>query len=184
MYTDTYGIYYAGDGELRMLSNGVWKGRLFRWWPRTRADSEHMEIDFAPELRIIRDDGWVSLELLLVNNATMTVWVEEAKVVLADLDANWQTAIPTGQASHEIRQNVIAKEMLAISLARAIYDAAGRPQGTYSCLAYIEVHYRFDDEWFSKTLETYRVEMGALSVRGLHRLRWYEKKARPGDRPG
>jgi hypothetical protein len=157
---------------------------LFRLWRKTRAESEYAESSFAPELRIIRDDGWTSLELLLVNNATMTVWVEEAKVVLTDLDANWQTSFPTGQASHEIRQNVIAKEMLSVSLAGAIYDAAGRPQGRYSCLAYIDVHFRFDDDWFSKTLETYKVQMGALTVLGLHRLRWYEKKARPGNRPG
>jgi len=113
----------------------------------------------------------------------MTVWVEEATVVLTDLDANWQTSIPTGQARREIRQNVRANESLGLSLAGAIYDAAGRPQGRYSCLVYIEVHYRFDDEWFSKGLDTFRVEMGAFTVHGFHRLRWYEKKPRPNDHP-
>ena len=166
-----------------MLDGGVWKGRLFRLWRKTRAESEYVESSFASELRINRDDGGVSLDLLLVNDASMTVWVEEATVVLTDLDANWQTSIPTGQARHEIRQNVRANESLGLSLAGAIYDAAGRPQGRYSCLVYIEVHYRFDDEWFSKGLDTHRVEMGALTVHGLHRLRWYENKARPNDHP-
>jgi hypothetical protein len=166
-----------------MLDGGVWKGRLFRLWRKTRAESEYVESSFASELRINREDGWVSLELLLVNDASMTVWVEEATVALTDLDANWQTSIPTGQARREIRQNVRASESLGLSLAGAIYEAAGRPQGRYSCLVYIEVHYRFDDEWFSKGLDIFRVEMGALTVHGLHRLRWYEKKARPNNHP-
>lgn len=162
--------------ELYMLDGRVWKDRLFCWWRKTRTELEHIEIDFAPKLRIIRNDGRVSLELLLVNDARMTVWVEEAKFVLADLDANWQSAIPTGQAIHEIRRNVRAKETLGVSLARAIYDASGRPHGPYSCVVYIEVRYRFNDRWFSKTLDTYKVEMGAFTVVGLHRLRWYEKR--------
>src|SRR6266850_4184399 len=153
-------IRYSPHRGLHMLGDGVWKGRLFRWWRKTRNESEHIEIDFTPKLRINRDDGGVSLDLLLVNDARMTVWVEEATVVLTDLDAIWQTSIPNGQARHEIRQNVRANESLELSLAGAIYDAAGRPQGRYSCLVYIEVHYRFDDEWFSKGLDTYRVEMG------------------------
>jgi hypothetical protein len=158
-----------------MLGGRVWKGKLSGIWRKIENESEHSETNFSAKLRIIRDDGWVSLELLLLNDARMTVWVEEAKVVLTDLDANWQTSIATGQARHEIRQSVQPKETLSVSLASAIYDASGRPQGTYSCLIYPEVRYRFDEEWFSRTLDTYRVTMGALTVLGLHHLRWYEK---------
>lgn len=166
-----------------MLAVRVWKDRLFRWWRKTRTESEHSGNDFAPKLRNIRDDGWVSLELLLVNHASVTVWVEEAIVVLTHLDANWQTSIPTVQARHEIRQNVRANETLGVSLARATYDAAGRPQGTYSCLICIEVRYRLGEEWFSRTLGTYEVEMAALTVLALGRSRWYEKRVRRSDRP-
>jgi hypothetical protein len=118
-----------------------------------------------------------------VNNASVTVWVEEAIVVLTDLDATWQTSIPTGQAKHKIRQNVRANESLVLSLVGAIYDAAGRPQGTYSCLVCIDVRCRVGEEWFSKTLDTCKVEMAALEVLGLRRSRWYEKKVKVSGRP-
>jgi hypothetical protein len=166
-----------------MLGTRVWMDRLSRSWLKVETESEHSEIDFAPRLRIVRNNGWVSLELLLVNDASTMAWVEEAMVVLTDLDATWQTSVSTGQARHEIRQNVRANETLALSLARAIYDAAGRPQGAYSCLICVVVRYRLGDEWFEKALDACRVEMAALTVLGLRRSRWYDKKVRPKDRP-
>jgi hypothetical protein len=166
-----------------MLRDRFWKGRLFRWWRKAGSESGHIEIRFDPQLKINRYEGGGSLDLLLVNDAEITVWVEEARIVLTDLDANWQTSIPTGQAKHEIRQNVRASESLELSLAGAIYDAAGRPQGTYSCLIFSDVRFRVGDDWFNKTLDTYKVEMTGLKARSLHRSRWHEKKARPSDRP-
>jgi hypothetical protein len=166
-----------------MLGVGVWKDRLSRSWLKVKTKSEHGEIDFEPRLTIVRDNGWVSLELQLVNDASMTTWVEEARIILTDLDATWQTSIPTGHARHEIRRNVRANETLRLSLARAVYDAAGRPQGAYSCLTYVVVRYRLCDEWFDKELDACRVEMAALTVLGLRRSRWYDKKAKPGDGP-
>ncbi len=166
-----------------MLGGGVWKGRLFRWWRKPGSESEHIEIRFAPQLKINPNDGGGSLDLVLVNDAGMTVWVEEATVVLTDLDAIWQTSIPNGQARHEIRQNVRANESLVLSLVAAIYDAAGRAEGRYSCFMGVVVRCRVGEEWFNKALDTYRVEMTGLKARSLHRLRWYEKKARPSDRP-
>ncbi len=164
-----------------MLGAGIRKGRLFRWRRKNETESEQIEVAFAPELRIVRNDGWVSLELLLANDANVMVWVEEAIVVLTDLDANWQTSISTGQAKHEIRQNVRGNESLGLSLAGAIYDAAGRPQGKYSCLISVDVRYRVGEAWFNRTLDTYKVEMAALTVFELRRSRWYEKKIRPID---
>jgi len=166
---------------LPMLGDGVWKHRLFRWWRKAGSESEHIEIKFAPELRINRQDGGGSLDLLLMNNAGLTVWVEEAIVALTHLDAIWQTSIPTGRARHEIRQNVRANESLELSLAGAIYDAAGRAQGRYSCLIFVVVRCHVGEEWFTKALDTYKLEMTGLKARSLHRSRWYEKKARPSD---
>jgi hypothetical protein len=160
-----------------LLGDRVWKGRMFRWWQKPGSESEHIKTKFAPQLKINRYDGGGSLDLLLVNDVGITVWVEEARIVLTDLDAIWQTSIPTGQAKHEIRQNVRANESLELSLAGAVYDAAGRPQGTYSCFIYSDVRFRVSDEWFNKMLDTYSVEMTALKALGLRRLRWYEKKA-------
>ena len=169
--------------RLNMLGSGVSKYRLFRWWRKTRTESQLSENDFAPKLRINRENDRVTLELLLVNDASVTAWVEEAKIVLTDLKVIWQTSIPPGQARREIRQNVRAHETLALDLARAIYHAAGRPQGTYSCLICIDVRYRLGEEWFNRTLDTHKVEMAGPAVLGLCRSRWYEKKVRPSDRP-
>jgi len=166
-----------------MLGDGVWKGRLFRWCGRLGTNQNTSKLILRPKLRINRDDGGVSLDLQLVNDAGMTVWVEDATIVLTDLDAIWQTSIPNGQARHEIRQNVRANESLELSLAGAIYDAAGRAEGRYACFMGVVVRCRVGEEWFNKALDTYRVEMTGLEARSLHRLRWYEKKARPSDRP-
>jgi hypothetical protein len=106
-----------------------------------------------------------------VTGAGKTVWVEEARVVLADLDATWQTSIPTCEAKHAIRQNVRANESLELSLAGAIYDAAGRAQGRYSCLIFVDVRCRVGEQWFNKALDTYKLEMTGLKARGLHRKR-------------
>jgi hypothetical protein len=165
-----------------MLSDRIWKDGLFRWWRKARTESEHGENDFALELRINRHYESVSLNLQIANKTDTTIWVEEAKVVLADLAVIWQTSIPTGQAIHEIHQNVRANETLRLNLARAIHDAAGRPLGKYSCLVCVDVHYRLGDEWFNKTLDTYKMEMFGLNARGLRLSHWYEKTIRPSRR--
>jgi|ERR1700687_2689933 len=150
--------------------------RLLPWRQKNKAESKSAQIKFAPKLSITRDDGRVYLELLLVNRSSWRVWVEEATVVLNDLNTNWQTAIATGQARHEIHQYVGANDTLSVSLARAIYDAAGRPHGPYSCLVLTNVRYRVFDEWCDAKLETCRVDMAAFTVVGLRRARWYDKK--------
>ena len=157
------------------MDNRYWI-RLLPWRLENKAESKSAKIKFAPKLRITREDGWQYLELQLVNRSSWRVWVEEAKVVLADLEASLQTAIPPGQARHKILQNVNPNETLRVSLAAAIYDAAGRPQAPYSCLVFTHVRYRAFDEWCDAKLETYRVEMVALSVSGLHSARWYDKR--------
>jgi hypothetical protein len=157
--------------------------RMLPWRLKNNPESKSAQIKFAPELRIFRDDGWAYLELLLVNRSSWNVWVEEASVVLADLDANWQTALSTGQARHPICQNVGPDDELRVSLAGAIYDAAGRPQGKYSSLVLTNVRYRVLDEWCNARLNTYRVEMAALTVFSLRSTRWYDKKGKQIDGP-
>jgi hypothetical protein len=168
---------------VRIMLNTIWTSGSFRRWRRTNPEPGGVQIDFSARARLFRQDDWAYLELFLVNRSNVTVWVQEAVVVLSNLEANWQTSISTGQARHKVLQNIRPSETLGVSLVGSIYEAAGRPQGRYSCLVYIEVHFRFDDEWFSKILETYKVEMVALSVHGLHRLRWYEKKASITNHP-
>ena len=158
------------------LSDERFWTRLLPWRQKKRAESKSAQIQFEPKLRIASQDGWTYLELQLVNRSSWTVWVEEASIVLADLEADWQTEAPTGQINHKIRQNVVPSDALSVSLARAIYDAAGRPQGTYSCLALTNVRFRVFNEWRNAQLETCRVEMAALTVVGLRRDRWYGRR--------
>jgi len=161
-----------------MMRNVFWKFGLFRRWRKTEPEPGGSRIDFSARLRDFRDDGWVCLELLLVNRSNVTVWVEEAMVVLSELETNWQTSISTGQARHEVLQNIRPDDTLRVSLVGDIYDAAGKPQGMYSCLVFTNVRYRVGDEWFNKTLDVYRVEMAALTVFRLRRRRWFGKKVR------
>src|SRR5690348_5963157 len=150
--------------------------RLLPWRQKNKSESKSTQIIFAPKLAIIRPNGWADAELQLVNRSNCSVWVEEALVTLADLDTVFQTVVPAGGARHKILQNVGPNETLELSLALAIYDAAGRPQGPYSCLVLTNVRYRVFDEWCDVNLEKCRVEMQALTVLGLRSGRWYYQK--------
>ncbi len=121
--------------------------RFFPWHQMDKAESKFAQIKLAPQLTTTREDDWNDLELRLVNRYRKTVWVEEASVVLADLDAIMQTVVPTGQARQPILQNIEPNETLSVSLARTIYDAAGRPHGPYSCLVLTNVRFRVFNEW-------------------------------------
>jgi hypothetical protein len=157
--------------------------RLLPWRQKNKANSKSAQIKFAPELKITHNDGWVQLELQLVNRSSWTVWVQEATAILIDLDAESQTEISTGEATLKILQNIRPNETLSVSLARTIYDAAGRPQGTYSCLVITNVHYRVFDEWCDAKLETLSIEMAALKVLGLHSASWYDQKFKQVNGP-
>lgn len=156
--------------------------RLLPWRRRNKLERTAAQIKFAPKLEITRENDWVYLELQLANRSSWTVWVQEATCVLIDLDAEQQTSVSNGQAKHGILQNVAPQDILRVSLARTIYDAAGRPQAPYSCLVSTNVSYRVFGEWCEVKLETYCVEMEALTVRGLHRARWYDKKIEQTNR--
>jgi hypothetical protein len=99
-------------------------------------------------------------------------------VFLTDLDLNGQTSDSPRQARHIIRQNVRSQDTVSVSLAGAIYDGAGRPQGMYSCLVLTDVRYRVGDEWLNKTIDACSVEMAALTPIGVRRLRGYQKNPR------
>jgi hypothetical protein len=165
----------TGTGD--QMTEHLWI-RLLPWRKRTQAKSKSAQIKFAPELKITHNDGWICLELHLVNRSSRMVWVEEACVGLADLDANLQAATSAGEAKLKICQSIGPKDELSVSLARTIYDAAGRPQGRYSCLVITNVHYRVFDEWCDAKLETCFVEMAALSVLGLRRADSHDKKTK------
>lgn len=157
--------------------------RLLPWRQKNKPESKSGQIKFAPKLEICREKGWINLALLLANRSSWTVWVEEATVALADLDAICQSEVAAGRARHQIRQNVGANDTLSVSLGVAIYNAAGRPQGPYSCLVRTDVRYRAFDEWCEVKLETCRVEMAGLIAVGLRRTHWYDKKISRSNGP-
>lgn len=150
------------------MRDSFWASSLFRRW-RTKSEPVESQTDLSALLRIFRQDGWVYLELLLINRSEFIVWVEHSTVVLSELEANWQTSIPTGQAKHPILQNIGPDDTLRVSVVGAIYDAAGRPQGKYSGLILTTVRYRVRDKWFNQNLDAYRFEMAALTVIRLRR---------------
>lgn len=147
-------------------------------WPKSKL----AQIEFAPTLEITREHDWVYLELQLVNRFAWTVRVREASCVSIGLDAKQQTAVSNGQSRYEILQNVEPQEVLRVSLARTIYDAAGRPQAPYSILVSTNARYRVFGERCEMNLETCCVEMAALTLRGLHKARWHDKKTRQINR--
>jgi hypothetical protein len=155
--------------------------RLLFW--RQKNKSKSSQIVFGPKLAIRREIGWGYLELLVANRSNRTVWVEEATVVLSDLNSVAQYEVAPEQARHEIRQNVRPNDTLSLSLNVAIYNAAGRPQGPYSCLVRTDVSYRVLDEWCNAKLETSQVEMAGLIPVGIHNARWYNKKFKQVNGP-
>jgi hypothetical protein len=168
---------------VRIMGKALWTSGLFRRWGRPKPEHRGFQIDFLARVRLFREDDWAYLELFLMNRSNVAVWVEEAVVVLSNLEANWQTSISTGQARLKILQNIRPNETLGVSLVGSIYEAAGRPQGKYTCMISTEVHFRVGDEWFIKTVHACRVEMAALAVFRLRRSRWFGKKARPSNQP-
>ena len=97
---------------------------------------------------------------------------------LLDVDAKLQTATPSGSITQQILQYVGAKETLSVSLANAVYDAAGRPQGPLLVPAEANVRYCVFDEWCDARAATCRIAMAAINVLDLHSARWYDKKAK------
>jgi hypothetical protein len=145
---------------------------IFVVFRRGKRDSLlEIQIALRPATRISSYDGWVALELQFVNRSDVKVWIDKAKLVIRDLDANFQTALTTGQQIHEIRQAVVPDECLSMSLNGSLYDAAGRPQGLYSFLLWGTVHYRIGEEWAQANIRPHRIEMATLSLLRVRRTR-------------
>jgi hypothetical protein len=156
-------------------------GIILQYLRRKGCNSSDIQIYLRPAERIRTFGGWASLELHLVNQSAFTLWLEDAKLVTTDLDANFQTAIAIGQVTHRIRQAVRPNETLSMSIIGSLYDAAGRPQGPYSFLVVGTVHYRIGEDWAQSNILPHRIEMAALSVRRLRRIRRESTSAESHD---
>jgi hypothetical protein len=113
----------------------------------------------------------VTPALLLTNNSSASVWVEEIEIFLADLRAHEQVTQPSCSGTLKIRQAVAARDLLSISLTACMYKAAGEPQRDYSCVLSSTVRYRIDEEWFEKELQVYRIRMIGLIAASVRRER-------------
>ena len=100
---------------------------LFLYRQRKKEILSEIQIDLCPAVRITSFDGWQALEPQLVNRSDVKVWVEEANLVITDLEANFQTALATGQHIHKIRQSIIPDECLSMSLTGSLVSVLSEP---------------------------------------------------------
>jgi hypothetical protein len=134
------------------------------WRQKNGGNSTDPRNRFRPRIGFTRLDGMESLSLLLANDAEEPVWTEQIEIFLSGLKADQQTAEATCHEIQKIRQTVRGGDMLPISLAQVIYNAAGNPQRKYSCLLASVVQYRIGDEKFEKAMDSYRIEMIGLKA--------------------
>ena len=146
------------------------------YWRRKKdEDTPASRKRFRPVLGFTRLDGGESLSLLLNNDSSERVWVEEIELFLSGLKADQQASEPSCHGTQKILQAVRSGDMLPVSLAQAIYNAAGSPQRRYSCLLSSVVRYRIGEESFEKSMESYRIQMNGLKASRVYR----EGKASP-----
>lgn len=142
------------------------------WRRRNGRDAATNKIKgFRPRIGFTRLDGMVSLSVLLDNESSEHVWVEEIEIFLSDLKADQQASEASFRGIRKIRQMVRSGDMLPLSLCEAIYKAAGDPQRKYSCVLSSVLRYRIGDERFEKNLENYRIRMAGLTASGISRER-------------
>ncbi|HET6145474.1 MAG TPA: hypothetical protein VFE02_18375 [Candidatus Acidoferrales bacterium] len=155
---------------------------LLPWRQKNKAETKSAQIKFTCQLAFTHENGWDYLELQLVNRSSWSVWVEEATIVLSDLDAAFQAALPVEQVKIKICQNVVAHNTVGVSLAAAIYEAAGSPQGDYACVVLCDVSYSVFEEWCNTQSRVYRVRMRGLTAVGLGGARGFNKNGSMSQR--
>jgi len=144
-----------------------------RVWLRSSdaRDSKNRSDGFRPRIGFTRLDGMESLSLLIENETRTHIWAEEIEITLSDLVAVSQTAEPSFHEIQKIRQVVQPGDMLPISLAGAIYKAAGEPQRKHSSVLSSVIRYRIGEKWFERNLDSYKIQMIGLTASGVQRQR-------------
>jgi hypothetical protein len=155
---------------------------LLPWRQKNKAETKSAQIKFTCQLAFTHENGWNYLELQLVNRSSWSVWVEEATIFLRDLDASLQASDPAEQVKLKIRQNVDAHDTVGVSVAAAIYEAAGSPQGHYECVVLSDVYYSVFEEWCNTQSREYRVMMRGITAVGLGGARGFNKNGSMSQR--
>lgn len=133
------------------------------------------------QLILTLDKAVGSLNLVMANRSRTEVWAEEVRVNLIDVDTAGERCTPA-QVVLKIRDFVAPSETLHISLINTVYNAAGRPQGVYSCIISAVLRYRIggaDEKEFDQPIPSYRASMIALVPISLRRMGRLDKPARP-----
>jgi hypothetical protein len=145
---------------------------VLRIWRREPdSDSWNPRKGFRPRIGFSKQDGMASVSLLLSNGSEEPVWVEEIEIHLTGLVANDQVVEPTFHELKKIRQLVPPDDMLPVSLAQAVYKAAGNPQRKYSCVLSSILRYRVGENWCEKTMANYKLQMAGLTADNIGRER-------------
>jgi hypothetical protein len=160
---------------MNAIKERLWIHRL-PWRRKGKDETMAGQIKFQPRIEIVRQNDWGNLALQLVNQSSFTVWIGNVGISLVDLDVQHQFTTPMGCFTHQVLQYIEPKEIQTVSIANAVYDAAGRPQGPYSCLLLANVRYSVFDEWCEASAATCRISMMAMNVIELHSARWYDKE--------
>jgi hypothetical protein len=137
---------------------------------RRRNDRGPVQIKIRPDIRSGQFDGWATLQLEAINRSDLKIWLEDAEFLIGDLDANYQTALPSNRKVHSIKQAIQPRESLTLSIASTLYEAAGKPQGNFSFEFVGNVRYRLGQRWQEIRTDHHRIEMAALSVLKFKRL--------------
>lgn len=142
-------------------------------------DYRNLQADARPRLVLTLDKAVDSLNVAVSSLSCVEVWVEEARVDLVDVETNGETYTPA-QAILKICEPVAPSETLHISLINTVYNAAGRPQGVYSCIISAALRYRTDQshEEFEQSFPPYRAKMNVLVPINLRRMERFDKPAR------
>jgi len=156
----------------------------WRVWRRGNASGgSDRKSSFHPHIGFTRLDGMESLSLLLPNESETNVWAEEIELFLSELVAENQSCEPTLNGIQKICQLIPPGDMLPISLAGAIYKAAGEPQRKHSSILSSVLRYRIGEEWFEKHLENYRIHMIGLTASSVHRERKPVPRIQHSEKP-
>jgi len=152
---------------------GVALGYLVRWARQAGylPDLFIRNKGFRPRVGFSRLDGMASVSLLLANGSQEQVWVEEIEIHLSSLVAIEQAIEPSFHEVKKIRQMIPPGDMLPVSLAQAIYKAAGNPQRRYTCVLSSVLRYKIGEKSSEKTMPNYRIQMAGLTADNIARER-------------
>lgn len=135
------------------------------------------EVNLKADLHVSKDQGWTFFNLLLVNGCRMNVAVVDATFTISGLVAQFQASPAATETTFKIRRIVKPGAALGVDLVEHFYNAAGRPQRSYTFVVATTVRYRARGKVVEQALPLYRVKMFALSANRLWRVRWYNKPA-------